>query len=218
MSDFRPAVEYVLGNEGTLDNDPDDPGGVTHYGITLVVLREMGELGDLDHDGDVDVADIRKMTREEAIEVYRARWWDQYHYERLMNQTLATKVMDLAVNLGPKQGHLILQRGINATDGTIGLAEDGILGPQTCKWANLLGRQALLGEMMREACMTYGRIIQKHPELGKYIVGWLARAFRLPEPVPVRDDPADRGGEGELEGCPAGFGMRSSWWILRWAS
>ena len=56
---FRAAVEVVLAHEGGLSEHPNDPGGVTHWGISLAWLRRLGLAeGDIDGDGAVNGSDL----------------------------------------------------------------------------------------------------------------------------------------------------------------
>src|SRR5690606_17489430 len=85
--------------------------------------------GDLDHDGDVDADDIRQMTDDQARDFYRIHWWEKHRYGVINHQQLATKVVDLAVNMGARQAHKVVQRALRATGKYVD--DDGILGPRT---------------------------------------------------------------------------------------
>ena len=51
---------------------------------------------DFDRDGDIDADDIRNMTREDAIKVYREQWWGKYDYGTLP-PGVGAKVFDLSI-------------------------------------------------------------------------------------------------------------------------
>lgn len=170
MSHFELAVAVVLAHEGGYSEHPADPGGATNFGVSLRWLRNLGDNdgdgwldGDLDRDGDVDPEDIRLLTAGEAANFYRVQWWERYGYERIEDQGLATKLLDMAVNVGHGQAVRLLQRAI-------GVQDDGILGPRTLAAANARGA-AVLPECRFRAVKFY-------LELGKpgFLDGWLRRA------------------------------------------
>ncbi len=168
--DFDLAVQIVLDHEGRLADDKDDPGGITNYGISLRYAKSLGvTLMDIDHDGDVDADDIRKMTVEDAKRIYKIDWWDRYGYGKLPDY-LSWKVFDLSVNMGPKNAHRCLQA-------SVGAEIDGIIGPKTLKSAALtVPRKA--GIVIRAAAWEhYQNIINNNPKLKKYSLGWERRAF-----------------------------------------
>jgi lysozyme family protein len=178
MSNFDTAVITVLKHEGGFVDDPKDPGGATNFGISLGFLKKIGELdlngllhGDFDHDGEITAEDIKAMTREQAIELYRAHWWDKYQYERIVSQQIATKVLSLSVNMGGPQAHKCLQRAIRAVSGHL-LLEDGIIGPKSIVEVNNLNANELLASYRSEAAGFY-RSLNKP----RYINGWLSRAY-----------------------------------------
>ena len=178
---FSDALEFVLKHEGGYSNDPRDKGGATNYGISIRWLISIGDFdqdgfldGDFDHDGDVDWEDIAGMSREDAAHLYRTHWWDRFRYERLVDQSIARKTFDLAVNMGPGRAHKILQRAINRFMPKEGkIAEDGQLGPLTFQAANgfLLIPQLYKG-ICEEAAKYY--VSLNRPE---FISGWLKRAY-----------------------------------------
>lgn len=182
MSDFNKAIKLILKHEGGYVNHPSDPGGATNYGISLRFLKDHVELGDFDNDGDVDIEDIKNMTLENAIEVYRVCWWDKFRYDRINDQTIATKVFDFSVNMGGKRAHILLQRALNRAFG-LKLTEDGIIGPATLGIINQFGEtgqeQALLDAYSDVAWEFYQAIMNKNPNLRAFSRGWRNRAYAI---------------------------------------
>lgn len=188
---FEAAVDVVLGHEGGFVNHPEDPGGATNWGVSLRYLRARGDLdgdglldGDLDHDGDVDVDDIRIMSRDDAIEVYRTGWWERYHYDQ-MNPEVGTKIFDLAVNMGARQAHKLLQRACRAAGKTI--ADDGIIGKNTLGALFSVDDDMLIGALRSEAAGFYRMLVNRNaalrkrghsvPDFAVFERGWLNRAY-----------------------------------------
>lgn len=171
MATFDQAIPYVLDNEGgyTVDN-----GGPTNFGIVLPILQEAGI--DVDGDGDIDVDDIKKMTVEQAKQAYWLVWWNKWGYSKIENQKIATKILDCAVNFGPRQGHIIAQRACRSA--YTRLVEDGVLGPKSIAAINVSNAQLLLAAMKSEQAGVYRMILQKQPQLEIYRDGWLNRAYR----------------------------------------
>jgi len=180
---FIKAIETVLKHEGGYVNDPVDPGGATNFGVSLRFLLSVGELdldddgvmdGDFNFDGTVDVADIKNMSAADAIKMYHLHWWSKYQYDTLPAK-IAPKIFDLAVNMGAKQAHKLLQRACRAAGAD--LAEDGIIGPQTRFVIQGLDQWALLTALRSEAAGFYRVLIAQKPKFKKYQNGWLRRAY-----------------------------------------
>lgn len=181
MARFEQAIITVLKHEGGFVDDPDDPGGATNFGISLRFLRKTGDLevGDIDQDGDIDADDIRQMDVEDAKNIYRKYWWDKYGYARIGSQVLATKIFDLAVNMGAKQAHKLVQRACRAAG--VYLIDDGVLGNRSYGAIITLGEagsyDAILAALRSEAASFYKLLIAKKPVFEKYRNGWLNRAY-----------------------------------------
>lgn len=186
MSRFEDAIGVVLAHEGGYVNHPEDPGGATKFGISLRWLRqELGDDADFDLDGDVDAEDVQSLTEEQAKEIYRVHWWDKYGYGRIVSQSIATKVLDLAVNMGARQAHRIVQRALASCGKQV--KDDGILGPVTLGAVNGVGYTMLLAAIRSEAAGFYRGLVmrnaalRKHgikaPDFSVFLKGWLRRAY-----------------------------------------
>jgi len=186
MALFELAVEVVLEHEGfsRFTNDPADPGGPTKWGVSLRYLRSLPRLaGDIDGDLDVDVDDIRALTRKKAVELVYKPIWRAGPYAKIKAQAIATKAFDLTVNMGARRvrkvrgatqvvggAHLALQRACRAAGAP--LVEDGLLGPISIKAINSVPVDMLLAAYRSEAAAMYRRIGNR-----RFLTGWLNRAY-----------------------------------------
>ena len=124
------AVEIVA-REGGFVNDPDDPGGATHHGVTLGTLRRLGL--DLTGDGKIDVADVRRMTAAQAAEIYVEHYYTRTGIAALP-EVLQPSVFDMQVNAGANAVK-VLQRLLS--DMGFACDADGQIGPQTVRAAQM---------------------------------------------------------------------------------
>ena len=177
---FNHAVRVVLQHEGGYVNHAADPGGATNYGISLRWLQKQGELDgiaefDIDGDGDIDADDIRAMSIDQARDIYFRHWWKRYKYNRIVSGRIATKVLDLSVNMGGRQAHKLLQRACATAHRP--LVDDGILGHQSFDAINSVDDGILIGAFRSEAKYFYLHLIDKKPQFEAFKTGWLRRAI-----------------------------------------
>lgn len=110
---WEKAIEFVLRYEGsTYENDPNDTGGETKYGISKKSYPK---------------ENIRDMTLDRAKEIYRQDYWNQLLGDKLP-ENLAACVFDAAVNQG-------LITAIKMLQVMLGVDVDGVVGPRTLKAA-----------------------------------------------------------------------------------
>lgn len=159
---FPAAVEFVLRNEGGFADDPKDRGGVTNMGISSR------------HNPDVDV---RSLSRAQAIELYRQRYWIRYRLNEIENQHVAIKVFDLTVWMGPSVAASILQLAINAAAGRTLVTVDGIIGSQTLTALRQVDPGSVVAVMRALALGRVHQIIQRDPSQERFRRGWERRAL-----------------------------------------
>ena len=153
---FDQAIGFVLQNEGGLSSDPQDAGGLTNFGISQKQFPN---------------EDIKNLTRERAVELYRQHYWIPI-YDSIASQRIATKLFDAVVNMGPMRATRILQQSLSSIE--VGpLIADGILGSHTIECLNAADEEKFMDEFKARLCKYYAELNQ--PE---FLLGWLRRAVK----------------------------------------
>lgn len=108
--------KYIIKSEGGYVKHPRDPGKATNMGITIATLRAWRRCSVTDND-------VRNLSQEEAIAIYKAQYWDAARADQLP-LGLDYMVFDYAVNSGVARAIKDLQR-------TVGVTPDGVIGQKT---------------------------------------------------------------------------------------
>ena len=125
MQSVQTIANEIVAREGGYVNDPDDPGGATKYGVTIGTMRRLGR--DLTGDGVVGVADVRALTREQAVGIFVTNY---YHAPKidLLPEAVQASVFDMYVNAG-SNAVKVLQRLLTRLGHPC--VDDGGIGPKT---------------------------------------------------------------------------------------
>lgn len=179
-------ADGIVAREGGFVNDPDDPGGATKYGVTIHTMRRLGI--DLDGDGDVDVADVRLLSRAQAKDIFLGHYFRKPGIDKLPD-ALQASVFDMQVNAGTAAVR-ILQTLLNQMGQR--LTEDGAIGPKTLEAA--AAAMAVAPDHLVDAYGIarrnfYYRLADRRPASRKYARrrdggkgGWIARAEEFISP------------------------------------
>ena len=119
---FEQAFDRLIGHEGEFTDDPKDRGnwttgiigkGIckgTKFGISAMTYPDL---------------DIKNLSLDQAKEIYKRDWWDKLNADSL-DAAIVFQVWDFAINAGMGTAKRKLQK-------SVGMAEDGIIGPLTLK-------------------------------------------------------------------------------------
>ena len=145
-------------------NDKRDPGGATKYGVSLKHCAV--QIGDLDHDGDIDADDVMLLTEEQARRIFEQGYFQPMHGDDLP-AALALMLVDFGYNSGPKVATRCLQE-------RLGVDPDGKIGPHTAAVAN-----SLSPDLTRAIINSYGAarltFLQSLPGWATFGNGWDTR-------------------------------------------
>jgi len=168
VSDIAAGMAHVkaLGKEHFWStDDPDDAGGATAWGLTLYLAKAYG-IGTVD--------DLKAISAEKLASIYRAAFW---RFDAL-DQRVAMKILDLAVNEGLHPAIHLVQAAL--AEFGVPVAQDGTYGPATETALNASSPDAILRELVEEACDYYRARAANRPQNAKFLDGWLKRAEALP--------------------------------------
>ncbi|MBM1219251.1 peptidoglycan-binding protein [Ponticoccus sp. SC2-23] len=186
MKSVREIAEGIVAREGGYVNDPDDPGGATNFGVTIHTMRRLGL--DLDRDGTVTAADVRALTRGQAVDIFVEHYFDRPRIAELP-ETIRPSVFDMYVNAGSNAVRILQQL---LRDMRIEVTVDGIIGPQT-----IAASQRAYEAAPEHLADAYGiarrnyyyRLADRRPSSRKYARrndggkgGWIVRAEEFISP------------------------------------
>jgi len=136
MQAIRDIAIGIVASEGGWVRDPDDPGGATNHGVTIGTLRRLGI--DLDRDGRVTESDLRRLTRDQAADIFVDHYYRRPRIDALP-EALRSSVFDMQVNAGA-QAVRLLQRLLS--DMGFPCVADGAIGHRTIAAAEAAARAA----------------------------------------------------------------------------
>jgi lysozyme family protein len=153
MGDFSRCIDPILAEEGGSSNHPDDPGGLTKYGISQ---RSYPTL------------DIAALTIDNAKEIYRRDYWQLIHCDQFPSG-LDLILLDCAINQGPYTAIKLLQRALR-------IKEDGLVGPETLNAAEV-AMPDVLDAFIAERALRYAN--HANASLATFGRGWFRRLLRM---------------------------------------
>jgi lysozyme family protein len=160
---FEAAIELVLDKEGGFTNNPRDRGGPTNFGITAKTYAAF-------HGRDpatVTEQEIRELTREQAIEIYRTNYWNAGRCDSLP-PGIDLSVFDFGVNAGMRTSVGLLQA-------IAGVEQDGSIGPITLAAVGACDPPTIIRQFSDRRLDYY----RSMPDFDAFGRGWTARVMAI---------------------------------------
>lgn len=161
---FDKYFEIVKPLEGTVyENDPNDSGGCTKYGLTADDLREYYK------DRTKNCNDVKNIDNDEAYSVMKKLYWDFFRADLIPNVSLAMFIVDGGLNQGRVTITNFLQKivGINPTTGHFGdKTFGGIIN---------MDSSTVFSNLYQLRLTRYNNIVSKYPKNARYLKGWINR-------------------------------------------
>lgn len=178
---FENAFKELLFWEGGYNHTAGDKGGATNHGISLRFLKNLPLAeADINQDGHVTKEDIQALTQTQAKGFYRKKFWLHYGLNGVVNQAIASKLLNIFVNMRGRTAGRVAQRAMRAC--SLDVFEDGYLGPISYTNMNILitdesGAAEYMAALRSEQAAIYRLIVAHNPTQQKFFDGWLIRAY-----------------------------------------
>lgn len=182
MDVFEKAYEFAARWEGGLDDDPDDPGGITKYGVSINALKDLYRrnasfLGSIGILGPITRQTIIDLTHEQAKRIFKREYWPAgFQTLAETHPRMAFAAFDTALNMGESYAHRLVQTAV-------GTPADGIWGQKTWKAIDAASDVLAVCSMIEIRKARYAEIAENRPASKKYLNGWLNRANALAKAV-----------------------------------
>lgn len=159
---FEKSLKVVLGFEGGYVNHPRDPGGATNRGVIQRSYDRFRKARGYPS------RPVRQITDAEVYAIYKHDYWDRVAGD-LLPPGLDLATFDGAVNSGVSRGAKWLQA-------SIGVAADGIVGPQTVSKAREVLEPT---KVIRAMCAKRLSFLQRLSHWSTFKRGWSRRVAKV---------------------------------------
>lgn len=194
MSNFKISYIQVVGLEGVYDNDPNDTGGETVFGISRNNFPNWAGWSIVDgyktQYGSGSGAFLNALAADQTLASLRETWykenfWDKFGLDNITDYSLAYEIFDQSVNLGVGKATQLLQQALNALNYNYqfgsDLIVDGAVGPATRQRLSDVGNNPKYTEVLRKAMdglqvghyINLGNSNSGRSNYRKYVRGWL---------------------------------------------
>lgn len=164
MAKIEPLIPIEFNVEGGFVNHKNDRGGATNMGVTLDTWKSQG--CDKDGDGDIDVADLKLLTKVDVAILLRS-YWDRWQADRIDNQSIANLLVDWVWNSGTW--------GIKMPQLAIGVKADGKVGDKTLAVINGANQKEMFQKLWNARKLWFDHIVERDHTQMCFYEGWMNR-------------------------------------------
>lgn len=168
-SNFEIIQQRIFTHEGSISNHLNDEGGFTNKGITLATFQEFAAA---DLRVAPSIANLKKITNEQANNIYKKRFWEPIYGDQINSFSLAYALYDFHIN-APGHAVELLQKSANKFGGN--LLIDNKMGPKTIKFINSIEPKKLFDIYQKARVNYYVERVNKRPDQHVFLKGWLNR-------------------------------------------
>ena len=159
-TNFQKSIDAMLVSEGGFSNNSKDPGGITNLGVTKTVWE-----GWTGHDATEQT--MRNLSTADVTPLYKKKYWDAVQGDNLP-AGVDYCVFDTAVNSGAGRSIKLLQR-------TIGVTEDGFLGPNSLAAVFVSD----VGDLIDKYCAERQEFLESLSTFDTFGKGWTRRVSEV---------------------------------------
>jgi lysozyme family protein len=147
-----PEILRTLEHEGGYNNDPNDAGGETNFGISKRSYPDI---------------DIASLTKEAAAGIYERDFLAPF--KDVADIRVRWKLFDIGVNCGLKVASVMGQIAS-------GTPPDGVFGPKSVSNVNSCNPEVVVRSLADLQNIWYLGIVSRKPDQHRFLGGWLRRA------------------------------------------
>ena len=170
MADFNLYYPKLIKHEGGYVNDPSDKGGETYRGIARVHNPTWDGWNIIDKKPKpIKVNTVFPELESNVKAFYKKKYWDNYSYGNIANQSIAEFLADFTINGAPKTAIKNIQTFVSANP-------DGAFGKDTASAINKYPDQGkLFNYIFDKRKKHYENIVASNPTQQKFYNGWMNR-------------------------------------------
>ncbi len=171
MADYKKCIPVIIAAEGKYSNDPADSGGPTKWGVCLTFAKDTGDLELIDKNGDkrITIDDIKKLTIEDASEIFKKYFWDKFKLDDEESNKKALVIFDISVNHGLANAGMMMQRALNKMGNN--LVVDKKVGPKTLSALHAADPDEFCDEILKVRENFYHKIVANRPSQKVFLKG-----------------------------------------------
>jgi hypothetical protein len=154
---------YVAVKDSKAESVKGDNGGLTKFGISQKAYPN---------------EDIKNLTIERAISLYKKDYWDKVRGDSLP-YNIAYALFNYGVNRG-------VSTAVRYAQEVVGATQDGVMGPKTVSAILAKGATQFLSEFLTLAKQGYATIVANNPSQSKFLDGWNNRLDEIANYVGVK--------------------------------
>jgi lysozyme family protein len=163
-------IHMIDTHEGGYVNHPADRGGMTNHGITQDTLASYRGVPS------VSESDMRSLTKEEAVQIYKQRYFYGPNIDKLP-VAIIPQVFDMTVNMGAN-GVYVLQETLNENGYAVQSSRriDNHTVQAAHQFVSDVGSQTANNLIAERRITYYERVVESNPSQRVFLRTWVSRA------------------------------------------